>query len=335
MRAVPWKSQPSTFKELARRSLEGCSDRKLAAEFQLSPATVSRSLADPRIQELIGGEDYQRLKARRVGRIKTNLACPLRDADTGIEVGLFRQNSGYAAYGPRGRSSTDTRKRIHSLIRWGQPELESTVFALCQLDSSQSTFEARDFLAKSVERIEIVFARRGATSRDIGQFLVYATKMVERIRHRRTKENRTPEAFGLSSATRRVFRDLMKAVDEARGANPNSSSTLQLADATVRFFRLVDLSIPAWLHRVLNFDSSGSKVLSFREESSNRSIRILWKKEALMETDYVFADIEPDGEILAVCNGHFTGGSTLDQSLSRRIDATRREHLENLITPCN
>lgn len=316
MKPLPWKNSPKILNPLIADYLKGLSIRSLAKKYDKPRSTVSRWLKDLQIAEVFGCETFHSIEKKRLAWKKSNIPCLLVEVDTGTKVGLFRQRSSYASYGPIGRSQDDIKNSKHSLIRWPQIELESIVFALCwSTHPLVSNLSLWYFISGYVDKIEIKFARRGASTQDIERLLSFAKSLS--LKHR-------------NSSLRKDLLPLTKAIERAHACDPRSPQAIQVAQALYNFFNKKNEPPLPWMTNLLNiYTDSGTGItrVTFRQESNERYLKVFWREYDVTKPWHIFhAEISPNGKIEAVTRSTASGYTIADCDFSIATEVIRRRH---------
>jgi hypothetical protein len=322
MKPLRWKDSPKILISLANDYLleEELSLRNLAIRYLLQPSTVSRWLSDPRIVEVVGSRTYELIKIKRLSWKKSNIPCPLYEVDSGAKVRLFRQGSEYASYGPVERSTGDIDNSTNSLVRWPLIELESIIFALCWHNHTNMPHVSLwDFIFGFVTRIEVKFARRGASLLDIERLLTFAKSYSLRHRNSFLSQDLLP---------------LTRALTKAESHPTDSYTTIAVAQALLDFYTDKKIGPVPWLIRLFEINPYTKKITSIRSESKERYIKVFWHESFITEPFNSFhAEISPEGKVEGVLAIFPSGKSLASADFSIAVEQLRKKHLHLMSKP--
>jgi len=259
------------LKLMAARSCSGESDARLAERFGVPLSTVSAVLKSPRTASLLGQQLWRQLSMARKRRRKVQKkAFPVAifDAETGAPVMKFSRG---------GRSpgswyryvSQEMRK---SVVGWEACELEAIINALCR-SAGRDPKAAFDDL----NRVEIMFRRRGASERDYLVMERFARKIIVNAEVRK-KSGGSEKRYRASSKLRKL---LMSSPSGMR------ASRAEIAAAVSDYINSLLLSssneekrgvVPGWIHRLFEHRRDGT-LGPLKYRSDQRTVEIFWNHE--------------------------------------------------------
>ena len=265
MKTSSWKQNTSLIEKLVQGSIGGMSDAKLSIVFNIPAARVSRWLKEQAIVGVIGPRLWKKLQKARSSRSRLDAhALPLLeivDSKSHSLVRRFDKTGQYAGAWYRPEKNThDPRSG------WAAMDFEATLTALVLSSGLSNLGQAFDL---DVARVDVQFAQRGSSKRDLNAFLVQIARFSERK--------------GGSKLT--VFAKMCGLLQRAKLRPYDSKITAELAELYIVHMDTLAATIgrgnpirPAWFTSIFNCGPDGKPTWT-KNKSTERLIRVIWSME--------------------------------------------------------